>query len=159
MTYSMASIRVLERTWRAAGYPWSVRVKAMVPQWLPWARLHVRGVTPAVEAQLLRMSARQMDRCLKDKKRRLYGRTKPGTLLGKLGTTTNFYSVDVALVLGLRLVLPLLPLGRPTGKGRTRRPRSVSTWLRKESPPADARSECAGVAALLPRPICERPST
>ena len=55
------------------------------PQWLPWAREHVRGVTPAVEAQLLRISARQMDRCLADKKRRfkrrIYGRTKPGTLL------------------------------------------------------------------------------
>ncbi len=85
VTYSKASIRVLERIWKTAGYPWSVRLKAMLPQWLPWAREHVRGVTPAVEAQLLRMSPRQMDRRLKEKKRRLkrrlYGRTKPGTLL------------------------------------------------------------------------------
>ncbi len=85
VTYCKASIRVLECIWRAAGYPWSVRLKAMLPQWLPWAREHVRGVTPAVEAQVLRMSARQMDRRLADKKRRLkrrlYGRTKPGTLL------------------------------------------------------------------------------
>ena len=85
VSYSKASIRVLERIWKAAGYPWSVRLKAMLPQWLPWARQHMRGVTPAVEAQLLRMSPRQMDRRLKEKKRRLkrrlYGRTKPGTLL------------------------------------------------------------------------------
>jgi len=85
VTYSKASIRVLERIWKAAGYPWSVRLKAMVPQWLPWARQHVRGVTSAVEAQLLRMSPRQMDRRLEHKKRRLkrrlYGRTKPGSLL------------------------------------------------------------------------------
>lgn len=85
VSYSAASIRVLERIWKAAGYPWSVRLKAMLPQWLPWARQHVRGLTPAVEEELLRMSARQMDRRLQEKKRRLkrrlYGRTKPGTLL------------------------------------------------------------------------------
>ena len=85
VTYSKASVRVLESIWRAAGYPWSVRLKAMLPQWLPWARQHVRGVTPAVEKQLRRMSARQMDRRLAEKKRRfkrrIYGRTKPGTLL------------------------------------------------------------------------------
>jgi hypothetical protein len=85
VTYSKASIRVLERVWKAAGYPWSVRLKSMLPQWLPWARGHVRGLTPAVETQLLRMSPRQMDRRLSEKKRRLkrrlYGRTKPGTLL------------------------------------------------------------------------------
>ncbi len=84
-TYSKASIRVLERIWRAAGYPWSVRLKALLPQWLPWARQHIRGLTPTVEQELLRMSPRQMDRRLQDKKRRLkrriYGRTKPGTLL------------------------------------------------------------------------------
>lgn len=85
VTYSRASIRVLERIWKAAGYPWSVRLKALLPQWLPWARQHVRGVTPAIEEEVLRMSARQMDRRLGEKKRRLkrriYGRTKPGTLL------------------------------------------------------------------------------
>jgi hypothetical protein len=85
VTYSKASVRVLERIWRAAGHPWSVRLKALLPQWLPWARQHVRGLTPAVEQELLRMSPRQMDRRLQEKKRRLkrriYGRTKPGTLL------------------------------------------------------------------------------
>jgi len=84
-TYSPAALRVLERIWRTADYPWSVRLKAMLPAWLPWARRHVRGCTPKVEAQLLRMSARQMDRRLAEKKRklkrRLYGRTKPGSLL------------------------------------------------------------------------------
>jgi len=81
-TYSEASIRALECIWKAAGYPWSVRLKAMVPQWLPWARQHVRGLTPEVEAEVLRISARQIDRRLEEKKRRrkrrLYGRTKPG---------------------------------------------------------------------------------
>jgi len=85
VTYSKASIQVLERIWRAAGHPWSLRLKALLPHWLPWARRHVRGLTPAVEEELLRMSPRQMDRRLQEKKRRLkrriYGRTKPGTLL------------------------------------------------------------------------------
>ena len=84
-TYSARAVRVLARVWAAAGYPWSVRLKAMLPQWLPWARRHLRGVTAEVEAELLAMSPRQMDRRLADKrrrlKRRLYGRTKPGTLL------------------------------------------------------------------------------
>jgi hypothetical protein len=84
-TYSPAAVRVLARIWKAADYPWSVRLKALLPLWLPWVRTHVPGCTPEVEAQLLRMSARQMDRRLAEKKRklkrRLYGRTKPGTLL------------------------------------------------------------------------------
>jgi len=84
-SYSPAAVRVLERIWEAADYPWSVRLKALLPLWLPWARRHLRGCTPEVEAQLMRMSARQMDRRLSEKKRRLkrrlYGRTKPGTLL------------------------------------------------------------------------------
>lgn len=83
--YSPEAVRVLERIWKAADYPWSVRLKALLPLWLPWARKHMRGCTPQVESQLVRMSARQMDRRLADKKRklkrRIYGRTKPGTLL------------------------------------------------------------------------------
>lgn len=84
-TYSPEALRVLERIWEAADYPWSARLKEMLPLWLPWARKHVRGMSPEVETQLLRMSARQMDRRLAEKKRKrkrhIYGRTKPGTLL------------------------------------------------------------------------------
>ncbi len=84
-TYSRAAVRVAEVVWEAAGYPWSVRLKALLPLWLPWARAQVPELTAEVEAQLLRMSARQLDRRLAGKKRRLkrriYGRTKPGTLL------------------------------------------------------------------------------
>jgi len=84
-TYSTASVRILSKIWKAAGYPWSARLKAMLPQWLPWARGHVQGLTLEVERELLKMSPRQMDRRLQNKKRqlkgRIYGRTKPGTLL------------------------------------------------------------------------------
>jgi len=84
-TYSAASVRVLEQIWKAADYPWSARLKALLPLWLPWARKHLHNCTAEIEEQLLKMSARQMDRRLAEKKRKLkrhiYGGTKPGTLL------------------------------------------------------------------------------
>ena len=83
-TYGLRVIQVLAAIWRAAGYPWSVRLKALLPLWLPWARPRFR-LTPALEAQLLRLSPRQMDRRLAGYRRPgatgRYGRTKPGTLL------------------------------------------------------------------------------
>ncbi|HEX7548926.1 MAG TPA: transposase family protein [Candidatus Methylomirabilis sp.] len=83
-TYGLRVIQVLAAIWRAAGYPWSVRLKALLPLWLPWARPRFR-LSPAVEAQLLRLSPRQMDRRLAAYRRPgatgRYGRTKPGTLL------------------------------------------------------------------------------
>jgi len=82
--YGPEVIAALRAIWTAAGYPWSVRVKALLPAWLPWARRRLR-LTPAVETALQQMSPRQMDRRLQADKRqlrtRLYGRTKPGTLL------------------------------------------------------------------------------
>src|SRR5512140_1918700 len=62
-TYGTRVIQALAAIWRAAGYPWSVRLKALLPLWLPWARQRFR-LSPAVEAQLLRLSPRQMDRRL-----------------------------------------------------------------------------------------------
>ncbi len=83
-TYGTRVIQVLAAIWRAAGYPWSLRLKALLPLWLPWARPRFR-LTPALEAQLLRLSPRQMDRRLAPYRRPggtgRYGRTKPGTLL------------------------------------------------------------------------------
>ena len=83
-TYGLRVIQVLAAIWRAAGYPWSVRLKALLPLWLPWARPRFR-LSPAVEAQLLRLSPRQMDRRLAAYRRSgatgRYGRTKPGSLL------------------------------------------------------------------------------
>jgi len=83
-TYGARVIQVLAAIWRAAGYPWSVRLQALLPLWLPWARQRFR-LTPALEAQLLHLSPRQMDRRLAAYRRPgatgRYGRTKPGTLL------------------------------------------------------------------------------
>ncbi len=36
--YGPAVIRALKLIWVAAGYPWSARLKALLPLWLPWAR-------------------------------------------------------------------------------------------------------------------------
>jgi hypothetical protein len=82
--YGTQVIQILAAIWETAGYPWSARLKALLPLWLPWARPRFR-LTPPLEEQLLALSPRQMDRRLQPYKRhlkkRLYGRTKPGTLL------------------------------------------------------------------------------
>src|SRR5215218_8817378 len=84
IAYGPEVVAALRAIWTAAGYPWSVRLKALLPAWVPWARQRLR-LTPATERALLRISARQIDRRLQADKRtlrtRLYGRTKPGTLL------------------------------------------------------------------------------
>ena len=83
-SYSRRAIEVLVKVWEAAGYPWSVRLKALLPLWLPALRQRL-AFSAETERQLLTISPRQIDRRLKPRKsqlrRRLYGRTKPGTLL------------------------------------------------------------------------------
>jgi hypothetical protein len=82
--YGPQVVAALRAIWTAAGYPWSVRLKALLPLWLPWARGRLR-LTSTTEQALQAISARQIDRRLRPDKqqlaRRLYGRTKPGTLL------------------------------------------------------------------------------
>ena len=84
VTYGSQTISVLRAVWEAADYPWSVRLKALLPEWMLWIRRHYR-LSARTERQLLRISARSIDRRLSGEKRklrrRLYGRTKPGTLL------------------------------------------------------------------------------
>jgi transposase InsO family protein len=84
LSYSPETLALLTAVWEAAGYPWSVRLKALLPLWLPWIRKRFR-VRPAIAKQLLQISPRQMDRRLRAQKtqrrRRIYGRTKPGYLL------------------------------------------------------------------------------
>jgi hypothetical protein len=83
-TYGPAVVQALTVIWEAAGYPWSVRLKALLPLWLPWAQRRL-GLSAPVCQQLRRISPRQIDRRLRATKRQLqtrrYGRTKPGTLL------------------------------------------------------------------------------
>ena len=83
-TYGSQVIGILSQIWEAASYPWSVRLKALLPLWMPWAKKHF-PMTPKIEAQLGSISPRTIDLRLKQKKhqlkKNLYGRTKPGTLL------------------------------------------------------------------------------
>ena len=82
--YRAAMISLLAAVWEAAGYPWSVRLQAILPSWMVWIRQRYK-LSAETERQLLGISARQMDRRLREKKsqcqRRLYGQTKPGRLL------------------------------------------------------------------------------
>ncbi len=82
--YGPQSISVIAAVWKAAGYPCSVRLKALLVLWMPCIRKRFQ-INQAVERQLLSISARQIDRRLKGRKadlrKRIYGRTKPGTLL------------------------------------------------------------------------------
>jgi hypothetical protein len=82
--YGPAVASAVREIWTAAGYPWSLRLQALMPLWLSWAQRHFRLSAP-VSAQLQAISPRQIDRVLHSVKRTLktrrYGRTKPGTLL------------------------------------------------------------------------------
>ena len=83
-TYGPQVLSILTAVWEAAGYPWSVRLKVLLPLELPWVRRRFR-LPEEIERHLLRISPRQIDRRLQGKKRQLhrrtYGRTRPGRLL------------------------------------------------------------------------------
>src|SRR3989449_8887582 len=59
-TYPEAVTRALAFVWKAAGYPWSVRLKALLPLWLPRAQEHLRLPSEVVR-QVSRIRPRQMD--------------------------------------------------------------------------------------------------
>jgi hypothetical protein len=97
-SYSQETLAILAAVWEAAGYPWSVRLKALLPTWMPWIRKRFR-LRAEIERQLLGISPRQIDRRLRAKKtqqkRRLYGRTKPGLLLKHhIPIKTDSWDVD-----------------------------------------------------------------
>jgi hypothetical protein len=92
-------VSVLQAVWEAAGYPWSVRLKALLPLWMPWVRKRFR-VGGEVEDQLQRISARQIDRRLWARKQRLkrrrYGCSRPGALLKhQIAIKTDSWDVRV----------------------------------------------------------------
>ena len=87
VTYSKAAITTLAKIWEASGYLCAQRLKSALPQWLPWAKQHF-DISKELEKQLLAISARQMDRRLfsykRTVKRRIYGTTRPGSLLKQM---------------------------------------------------------------------------
>ena len=82
--YSDQTINILGKVWEAANYPCSTRLKSVLHLWMPWIEKYFQPEAE-IKEQLLKISPRQMDRRLQRKKlkakRRLYGGTKPGTLL------------------------------------------------------------------------------
>jgi len=95
--YDHQVLEVLEDIWEVANYPWSLRLKEIIRLWLPWVRVRYR-INREVEEKLLSISPSTIDRALKAKKRklkrRLYGRTKPGTLLRhKIPVKTEHWDV------------------------------------------------------------------
>jgi hypothetical protein len=85
--YGEAAIDLLAQLWVASGYLCAVRLKAALPQWLPWLRRRI-ALSPALARQLVTISARQIERRLQPRKqtlkRKLYGTTRPGSLLKHL---------------------------------------------------------------------------
>jgi hypothetical protein len=98
--YTGRVLDVVQAVWKASGCPWSVRLQEIFRLWLPWIRIRYR-LTLEEQEKPLRISASTIDRSLTDKKtamkRRLYGRTKPGTLLRhKISLRTEFSDVHQA---------------------------------------------------------------
>lgn len=83
--YCVEVIDLLRDVWQLAGYPWSTRLKALIPLWLNSLRKRHPKMSDTHAQLLLSISPRQIDRLLKPFKtslrRKLYGHTKPGTLL------------------------------------------------------------------------------
>ena len=55
VSYGGETLAVLTKVWEAAGYPWSVRLKALLPRWMPWIRKRF-GLRAEVEKELLKIS-------------------------------------------------------------------------------------------------------
>jgi len=97
LKYHARTIPILAAIWKAAGYLCSQRLKAALPLWIGWAKKRF-AFGADVEAELLAISPRQMDRRLdsykRKVKRRLYGTTKPGLLLKRMiPIRTDFWDV------------------------------------------------------------------
>ena len=82
--YPERLVRILETVWEDSQYPWSVRLKKLLPLWIVWIRARWK-LTREEERQLLTMSAATIDRRLAPYKRqasrKIYGKTKPGRWL------------------------------------------------------------------------------
>ena len=82
--YPERLVGVLEKLWEASQQAWSVRLKKVLPLWMPSIKRRFL-LTREEERQLLAMSAATMDRRLsrykRKRSRKIYGKTKPGRWL------------------------------------------------------------------------------
>lgn len=89
---------ILEQIWRASDFLCGQRLKPAIVEWLPAIRRELK-TTPREEGLLLSIGSATIDRLLKDKKmrlkRRIYGTTKPGSLLKHhIPIRTDCWDVD-----------------------------------------------------------------
>jgi hypothetical protein len=50
VSYDQETLAVLMAVWEAAGYPWSVLLKALLPEWMPWIRKRFKSASGSREA-------------------------------------------------------------------------------------------------------------
>ncbi|MGH3849911.1 MAG: hypothetical protein ACRDRT_09455, partial [Pseudonocardiaceae bacterium] len=98
--YGPSIITLLRQFWTASGHLCGQRLKAALPDWLPWARQSWQ-IDPASERLLLAISPSQIDRRLapykKQLKKSLYGTTRSGRLLKHMiPIRTDFWNVKKA---------------------------------------------------------------
>jgi len=65
--YGPTVLAALTAIWQAANYPWSTRLKAMLPLWLPWLEKRMQ-IDSQTREHLHRISARSIDRLLAPKR-------------------------------------------------------------------------------------------
>lgn len=94
-SYGPAVLQAARMIWKASGYLCGQRLKVAIPLWLPSLRKRLT-LSPATEAHLQSISARQLDARLKPYKlllrRRFYTTTRPGRLLKSMIPIRTFNS-------------------------------------------------------------------
>lgn len=97
-TYGPEIAAIVRFVWEKGGFPWSVRLRKMLKDWLPHIRVKF-NTGHEIEKLLLAASKNTLDRMLKpckDKiRRRIYGKTKPGSLLKRdIPVRTDFWNIN-----------------------------------------------------------------
>ena len=143
-------VKVLETVWEASYYLWSARLMAALPTWMPLIRKRF-PLTTAQEEQLLTVSPATIDRLLAETKlrlrRRIYGTTKPGTLLKHMiliqtqawdVRRPGFLEIDTVAHFGASIEGPFLSTLDTTDRH--------TTWTERRAIPN--KGQAAGVEAL-----------
>ena len=118
-TYPAPVITILAAIWEAAGYPWSTRLHALLPLWLPWARRHF-AISPKLERQMRTISPRTIDRRLQARKRQVRqppAQSPPGLARGH-GPEPSFPPPAPPLEQRLALPTPAVPTQHPESPGK-----------------------------------------
>jgi len=96
--YNTRTKDIIKDLWQTTGYPWSLRLKKIISDWFIWI-VEKYKLTEEEKTLLLSISPSTIDRMLKEEKikakRRIYGKTKPGSLLRReIPIMTEFYDID-----------------------------------------------------------------